>query len=427
MPFTKRLIVALVLLTATAAFAAPTGTAQPASNNATACANRETPPPPVDTSEQAKPGVKAPAALEVPESPVGGDRLGECGLILPPNSQQLPNNITAGSWILADMDSGAVLAAYDPHGRQRPASVIKVLLAMVVAKELRGDTVATATAEDLEQECTCVGLRDGGQYTVRQLLQALMLSSGNDVAHTLARQLGGVPNALRKMNALAKELGALDTRAVTPSGLDGPGTSTSAYDVALIFRGAMKYPEFAEAIKLQQAQFPGRNGGTITLNNDNRLLASYDGALGGKSGFTDDAQHTYVGAAERNGRRLVVALLRSSATPRVTDQAAKLLDYGFTMPAGGIGQLVNGAPQPKQKVVTTQPPTAEDATTEENKSERAAPSAFGNVGGPITAVAGVGLLFGLFMYIRNKRAKKARARRQAAQAATQTTQAPQGA
>ncbi|WP_285745428.1 serine hydrolase [Lentzea sp. NBRC 105346] len=416
MPFTKRLIVALVLMTATAAFAAPTGTAQPTSSNASACANRETPPPPVDTSEQPKPGTKAPGPLEVPESPVGGDRLGECGLILPPNAQPLPN-ITAASWLLADIDSGAVLAAYDPHGRQRPASVIKVLLAMVVAKELRGDIVATATAEDIEQECTCVGLRDGGQYTVRQLLQALLLSSGNDVAHTLARQLGGVPNALRKMNALAKELGALDTRAVTPSGLDGPGTSTSAYDVALIFRGAMKYPEFADAIKLQQTEFPGRNGGTITLNSDNKLLTSYEGALGGKTGFTDDAQHTYVGAAERNGRRLVVTLLRGQQTPtRIVDQAAKLLDYGFAMGPGGVGQLVNGAPQPKQKVTTTQPPNVADtaATGGDGRSERSAPSAFGNVGGPITAVAGLGLLAALFMYFRKKRA---RARRQAAQSA----------
>ena len=109
-----------------------------------------------------------------------------------------------------------------------------------------------------------------------------------------------------------------------------PGTSTSAYDVALIFRGAMKYEEFAQTIKLQQAQFPGRNGGTIMLTNDNRLLANYQGAIGGKTGFTDDSQHTYVGAAERNGRRLVVVLLRGQVQPtHITAQAAKLLDYGF--------------------------------------------------------------------------------------------------
>ncbi|GAA3632951.1 D-alanyl-D-alanine carboxypeptidase (penicillin-binding protein 5/6) [Lentzea atacamensis] len=417
MPFTKRLIVALVLATATAAFAAPTGTAQQAVS--AQCANRETPPPPVDTSEQPAPGQKAPTPLEVPEKPIGGDRLGECGLILPPNSAQPPSGITAASWLLADMDSGAVIAAYDPHGRQRPASIIKVLLAMVVAKELRGDLVVTASAEDTQQECTCVGLKDGGQYTVRQLLHGLLLTSGNDVAHTLARQLGGVPNALRKMNAMAKELGALDTRAVTPSGLDAPGTSTSAYDVALIFRGAMKYDEFAQAIKLQQAQFPGRNGGTIMLTNDNRLLANYQGALGGKTGFTDDSQHTYVGAAERNGRRLVVAMLRGQQQPtHITNQAAKLLDYGFNMGPGGVGKLVDGAPQPKPKIVPTQDSNApDDAAAADPGTGRPTPTAFGTVGLPITAAAGIGLLAAVFLYIRNKRAKAARARRQAAQAA----------
>ncbi len=398
---------------ATAAFAAPTGTAQ--QNLAAQCANRETPPPPVDTSEQPAPGQKVPL-LEVPEKPIGGDRLGECGLILPPNSAQPPSGNTAATWLLADMDSGAVIAAYDPHGRQRPASVMKVLLALVVAKELRGDMVVTASAEDTQQECTCVGLRVGGQYTVRQLLHGLLLASGNDVAHTLARQLGGVPNAVRKMNAMAKELGALDTRAVTPSGLDGPGTSTSAYDVALIFRGAMKYDEFASAIKLKQSQFPGRNGGTIMLTNDNRLLTNYEGAIGGKTGYTDDSQHTYVGAAERNGRRLVVVLLRGQQTPtHITAQASKLLDYGFAMGPGGVGKLVDGAPQPKPKVVPTQDSEADDAAAAANG--RPAPTMFGTVGLPITALAGVGLLAGVFLYIRNKRAKAARARRQAAQAA----------
>jgi serine-type D-Ala-D-Ala carboxypeptidase (penicillin-binding protein 5/6) len=417
-PFPKRLIVALVLATATAAFAAPTGTAQQAAGSAQ-CANRETPPPPVDTSEQPAPGQKAPTALEVPEKPVGGDRLGECGLILPPNSAQPPSGITAASWLLADMDSGAVIAAYDPHGRQRPASIMKVLLAMVVAKELRGDLVVTASAEDTQQECTCVGLKDGGQYTVRQLLHGLLLTSGNDVAHTLARQLGGVPNALRKMNAMAKELGALDTRAVTPSGLDAPGTSTSAYDVGLIFRGAMKYEEFSSAIKLQQSQFPGRNGGTIMLQNDNRLLTNYEGALGGKTGFTDDSQHTYVGAAERNGRRLVVVLLRGQQTPtRIDAQASKLLDYGFAMGPGGVGKLVDGDPQPKPNVVPTQDSAdAQDVAVTDPRTGRPTPTAFGTVGLPITAVAVLGLLAGLVLFIRSKRAKAARARRQAAQAA----------
>ena len=275
-----------------------------------------------------------------------------------------------------------------------------------------------ATAEDIAQECTCVGLRAGAEYSVEQMLQALVMASGNDVAHALARRLGGVPSAIRKMNALAAELGALDTRAVTPSGLDAPGTSTSAYDVALIYREAMKYPDFVKAVMTRRIDFPAAEGtGTVPVVNDNRLLATYEGALGGKSGFTDDAQHTYVGAAERNGKRLVVVLLRGPRA-RMTDQAARLLDYGFALePAASgnpVGRLVEGAPQAKKK--TTEPkPTPTSAgvgevanATPDGTRSSAMETAFGNVGGPITAVAGLGLVLGLVMYLRNRRASRPR-------------------
>ncbi|MDQ2582400.1 D-alanyl-D-alanine carboxypeptidase family protein [Saccharothrix yanglingensis] len=414
-------VLAACALTASAVFAAvPVASAQPA------CPNEVSPPPAVDTSEQVPPGQQAPQPLEVPETPVGGERLGECGLVLPPNARPLPDSITAASWLLADMDSGAVLAANNPHGRQRPASVIKVLLAMVVAKELSPSATVAVNAEDVAQECTCINLRVGAEYTVEQMLQALVMASGNDVAHALARRLGGIPSAIRKMNALARELGAMDTRAVTPSGLDAPGTSTSAYDVALIFRAALTYPDFAKAVTTQRIDFPSPDGnGTMPVVNDNRLLTSYQGALGGKSGFTDDAQHTYVGAAQRGGKRLVVVLLRGRQQPiRITDQAALLLDYGFALePAAAgnpVGRLVEGAPQAKKKETeprATNPTSAapgQAADAGEDPRNSAMHKAFGNVGGPITAVAGLGLVLAFVMYLRARRARAARARRTAA-------------
>ncbi|MEU4801995.1 serine hydrolase [Actinosynnema sp. NPDC023587] len=413
------LVLAACTLMATAVFgAAPTAQAQ-----ADPCDNRVSPPPAVDTSEQVAPGTKPPAPLAVPENPVGGERMGECGIVLPANARKPPDSITAEGWLLADLDSGAVLAAYDPHGRQRPASVMKVLLAMVVAKELSPDATVAANADDIAQECTCIGLRNGAQYTVEQLLQALVMASGNDVAHALARRLGGLPSAIRKMNALAMELGALDTRAVTPSGLDAPGTSTSAYDVALIFRAAMKYPDFARAVVTQRIDFPAPNGvGTVPVLNDNKLLTSYEGSLGGRSGFTDDAQHTYVGAAQRNGRKLVVVLLRGRQAPiKMTDQATQLLDYGFELPSGApVGRLVDGAPQAKKRTqeADSSPTSANVGQVAEsrNTSNTAMSKAFGNVGGPITAVAVLGLVLGFVMYLRSKKAKAARAARAAAQA-----------
>jgi D-alanyl-D-alanine carboxypeptidase (penicillin-binding protein 5/6) len=381
----------------------------------------------VDTSEEPKPGEKRPESLPVPENPVGGSRMGECGLIYPAGSPEPPANINAASWVISDLDTGAVLAAKDPHARERPASLIKVLLSIVAIRELRQDTVIVGTQEDANQEGTRVGIGPGGKYTVHQLLLGLVMNSGNDAAHALARALGGEPVALEKMNALAKEIGALDTRAATPSGLDGPGMTTSAYDQSLIFRAAMKHEEFAEAAVTKQIDFPGF--GTkpgFKVNNDNRLLGRYQGFIGGKTGFTDDARHTYLGAAKRDGRRLAVVLLRGErvGTVPLSDQGAKLLDYGFTLAAKNnrpVGQLVERAPeaQPKGDVATGESssgaaPPGGNSASGQGQNQAAVRSAFGNVGLPLVALAGVAMLISVGLWMRRRRA---RAARQAAQAA----------
>ncbi|WP_410616210.1 D-alanyl-D-alanine carboxypeptidase family protein [Amycolatopsis sp. lyj-109] len=313
------------------------------------CANRQAPPPPVDTSEKPAPGKQVPAPLAVPPVPIGGNRMAECGLITPDGALNPPDGNTAASWLVQDLDTGAVVAAKDPHARQRPASLIKTLLALVVVTQLDPQQPIVATKEDAEQECTCVGLVAGGQYTVDQLLHGLLMHSGNDVAHAFATALGGVDSAVAKMNALAAKIGALDTRAATPSGLDGPGMSTSAYDLSLIFHYAMKQPEFAKVVATKNFEFPPVGGKpAIPVYNDNKLLGVYPGFLGGKTGFTDDARHTYVGAAQRKGKRLAVVMLRAEQKPtKVVDQAAKLLDYGFALEddrAVPVGRITYQAP-----------------------------------------------------------------------------------
>lgn len=422
---TPALLVSLSFLLIAALFDAPGAaaasrfqrTAQPQETQppaAATCPNRVLPPAPVDTSEQPPPGSPSPEPLPVPNEPVGGAKLGECGLIHPFEADP-PGNVTAASWVVADLDSGDVLAAKDPHARERPASLIKILLAIVAIRELSGDTPVVGTQEDADQEGTKLGIGPGGQYTVRQLLYGLVMHSGNDAAHALARALGGVPAALEKMNAVARELGALDTRAASPSGLDAPGMTTSAYDQGLIFRAAMKHKEFAEAIVTRQIDFPGYGTkAAFKVNNDNRLLGRYTGFLGGKTGFTDDARHTYLGAAQQGQRRLLVVLLRGERNPDpLADQGARLLDYGFALAARGstpVGKLVDRAPevQPKGDV------TSQDQSGAANGAGRASQrSAFGNVGLPLVALAGVVVLIAFALWLRRRKARALAAARAA--------------
>ncbi|OZF09767.1 penicillin-binding protein [Rhodococcus sp. 15-1154-1] len=331
----------------------PAGTSTPFSTpNTDDCPQATSPPPAIDLSEVPKPGESAPTPLPVPADAVGGEQLGYCGVVVPDGAPALPEDISATGWVLSDLDSGDVIAAKDPHGRYRPASTIKILLALVALDELDLNTTVVATAEDANAEGSAVGIGKGGVYSNFQLMQGLVMASGNDAAHALASQMGGDDATVAKMNAKARSLGALDTRTATPSGLDGPGMSSSAYDLALFFRAAMENPTFAQLISTETVQFPGfpkdpnipddvdRPG--FTLSNDNQLLYNYDGAVGGKTGYTDDARQTFVGGADKNGRRLAVTIMKGDVLPiRPWEQAARLLDYGFALPPGtSVGTLV---------------------------------------------------------------------------------------
>lgn len=261
----------------------------------------------------------------------------------PPGTEPAPEG-PAPDWLIADLDSGEVLAEQNGYAPTPPASTIKVLLALVALDELNLDDTVVATAADTEAECSCVGITPGHSYTARQLLDAVLLVSGNDAANTLADMLGGPAQAVAKMDAKAAEVGATDTHASTPSGLDGPGGpgATTPHDLAAIFRAALANPVFATITAQHSAMFP-TDTGERQIVNQNELLHRYPGAIGGKTGFTDAARKTYVGAAERDGRRLVIAMMYGLihvGGPSYWEQAAALLDWGFAQsPRSGVGTL----------------------------------------------------------------------------------------
>ncbi|MGC4771792.1 D-alanyl-D-alanine carboxypeptidase family protein [Micromonospora sp. DT44] len=341
---------ALLAVTAAAvlpASASAVGTAAAATRTAAA-------PPAVRCPRASAPTVSRPPRPSPPPAApearvVGGVGLATSGLVVPAGVDA-PPAITATSWLVADLDSGQVLGGCGPHEYGTPASVQKLLLAATMMPRLDPAQTVTVTAADMNIEpgSSAVGLVEGGRYTIETIWLGLLLNSGNEAANALAR-LGGGPDGaaggVRAMNEQAHHLGALQTHAVTPSGLDGKGQFTSAYDLALIARACFAQPTFRRYALTDLATIPAqpaqRTKG-FQIQNENQLIYRYPGALGGKTGFTDLARHTYVGAAQRNGRRLVVTLLGAEPTPkRGWEQGAALLDWGFSLPRdAGVGRLV---------------------------------------------------------------------------------------
>jgi D-alanyl-D-alanine carboxypeptidase (penicillin-binding protein 5/6) len=257
------------------------------------------------------------AALTAPVVSAQPDAQPAGAVVAPPDGP-------AQAWLVADLDSGAVLAAKNPNGSYAPASTIKPLLAMVVLDNINPNSFARANKSHTEVECSCVGLTPGQPYTTTQLLAALLMVSGNDAANMLADMLGGQAVAVARMNAKAAQLGARSTKASSPSGLDGPGweTVTTPHDLAVIYRQALKYPLIAQIFSSQSASFPGK-----TLTAQNELLTRYPGDFAGKTGFTNLAKKTYVTAAQRNGRRLIVVEMYGDGD--LYGQAIGLFDWGF--------------------------------------------------------------------------------------------------
>lgn len=296
---------------------------------------------------------------------VGGKLLDTAGLVAPQGVPDPPGN-TAITWLVADMDTGQVLGACGPHEYSTPASVQKLLVAATFIEKLDPAQIVTVVHEDVDipRDSSMVGLVEGGQYSVELLWLGLLLQSGNDAANVLAR-LGGGPGGqaggVRAMNAYAEWLGAYQTHAVTPSGYDGPGQFTSAYDLALIARVCFANETFRRYALTQRTDIPPQppNHKGFQIQNENQLIYQYQGALGGKTGFTSLARHTYVGAAERNGRRLVATLMGAEPRPqRSWLQAAALLDWGFSLPTTAtVGRLV----RPGEPIAPLSPPPPKEA------------------------------------------------------------------
>ena len=263
---------------------------------------------------------------------IGGAQLSGRGVLVSYPSRAVPRlpKIKASAWVIADAGTGQVLAAKDPHGWYRPASTLKVLTAISLIPALNPNAMAVASKQATTVSPNIVGLMRGHSYKVSDLFTALLTISANDAAMALAQATGSLSQGMAVINAEARHLQADDTVAVTPNGLDAPGQHTSAYDLALFARQGLQMPAFLKYDQTTSGQFRISKKKSVGLWNQNSLLATYPGALGGKIGWTAAAGATYVGMARRHGVTLIVALLHCPALTEI-NAGKSLLNWGFTV------------------------------------------------------------------------------------------------
>lgn len=366
---------------ATAAAAQPPGSQAAAATGSRPETTLTAPEPTSTAASPQAPSPHPPAGAKAPNGSIpGGPHLASRGLVLPTGAPPLPEGLTARSWVLADLGTGEILAARDPHGRYQPASILKTLTAVTVAPNLPPKRVVVVSPGAAHAEGSAVGLLAGGRYSVDQLFQAMLLVSANDAAAALAQANGGVAKTVGELNAKARQLGAYDTVVQTPSGLDGWTQLTSAYDMSLVLRAFVGQPRLVAYDKLPSASYPARSSrygkvGPYEFDNQSlNFFGAVPGALVAKTGYTDAARHTYLSAVRRKGRTLGLIMLRGERV-RLDQfqQAAELFDWGFSLNrfVGPVGKLAG--PIAADAPVETAAATGKPATR-----ARPAPTADGN-------------------------------------------------
>jgi D-alanyl-D-alanine carboxypeptidase (penicillin-binding protein 5/6) len=379
------------------AVAAATGTPTPGVTAAPGCARQ--------VSYDVGGHTPTPSPLPQPVSQVGGAVLATPGLHLAGSVAVPPPQPRATAWLVADVDTGGVLAACNAHVPLAPASTLKVLTALALEPIIAPTRSYVARDEDAQVDGTRVGLVPGSVYSSDDLWHALLMDSGNDAATALGAMAGGTGPATAAMRAKAHALGAADTQVVNTSGLDAPGQVTSAYDLALFGRAALADPRLRRLMVTREYAFPEAGAvlhslarKTFQVQNHNRLIYNYPGAIGVKNGWTSTTGGSFIGAATRGGHTYLVTVL--AADPQTWHMCAALLDWAFGNAAIGssaIGHLVTG-PDP-DGALTPAGPTADGAVRARSAAgATGAPGASRSIPGPavtavvLVAVVGIGLV-----------------------------------
>lgn len=255
------------------------------------------------------------------------------GLIDVAADAAVPGKLNARYALLMDAGNRRVLFEKAGYEKVAMASTTKIMTLLVTLENGNLDDLVTVSQHAASMPDVQLNIKAGEQYRLGDLVYSLMLESHNDTAVAIAEHVGGsVEGFAAMMNEKAKELGAYDTNFVTPNGLDAENHYTTAYDLALISSYAIENEQFLNIIQTPSYTFHEQTKGrTFTVNNKDRFLNSYEGAIGIKTGFTGKAGYCFVGAVDRDGKRFVSVVLACGWPPHKTykwKDTTKLMNYG---------------------------------------------------------------------------------------------------
>lgn len=256
-----------------------------------------------------------------------------------PSEKETGMKVKAKAAVLMDAVSGEVLFAQNAHKKLPPASVTKVMTMLLILEGCDSGKIRLSDTVTISERAASMGgsqmyMEPGEQHTVEELLKGVAMVSANDGCVALAEHLAGsVEMFVEQMNKRAAELGMKDSHFVNTNGLPVANHYTSAYDIAVMSRALIAFPETAQWFTKWQdtikVGLPGKEK-EFGLTNTNKLIKQYPGAIGIKTGFTQDAGYCLSGAAERDGTRLIGVILGCATSNIRFAEIKRLLDYGFS-------------------------------------------------------------------------------------------------
>ncbi|WP_119327553.1 D-alanyl-D-alanine carboxypeptidase family protein [Cysteiniphilum halobium] len=243
-----------------------------------------------------------------------------------------PIQLNAVSWLLMDFETGDIIAGHNIHQRHAPASLTKIMAAYIIAGELKQGTLKLDQQIKISENAaktpgSKMFINQGSRVSVDDLLKGMIIQSGNDATVALAEFIAGSDsNFVNLMNKTAKALGMKDTNFATVDGLPGDNQYTTAYDMAILARSFIEH--YPEVYKLYSEKTFTYNG--IIQHNRNKLLRTFEGADGIKTGYTEKAGYNLVASAKQNDQRYISIILGAPSTYVREQESEKLLNFGFS-------------------------------------------------------------------------------------------------